>query len=409
MKTLLCLFPLVFFAESVLAESDIPLAAVSARLEQEAPRLLEEGKIPGAVITIGLRDEATGKFKTVALTFGDLCVEPKRRPMPDVAVFDLASMTKPIAAATSLMILIEQGKASLDDPVGRFLPEFGEEAKKSVTIRHLLTHTSGLKSYLSQAERKALREEHGAVCPAATRRLVRNLSLSNPPGEKMVYSCLNAITVAELVQAISGKPLDEFAAEAIFKPLRMTDTGFKPPESLSDRLVPTTRAPHGRGEGGFLLGQVHDPIAAMQGGVSGNAGLFSTARDLSRYAQMILNCGELEGVRILQPSTVALMASVQNAESRNAKGEVDRRGLGWDIYDEDKPGGKVTCFGHTGYTGTAIRLYPQRGVYAIALTNRVHPNDSGNVTPLRAAVWREVEQMLLTPVSTTTSPAAGQP
>jgi CubicO group peptidase (beta-lactamase class C family) len=402
MRHSLALLFAVLMVTQVKAES--PLAELAVRLENAVPKLLEEGQIPGAVIAVGVRrDGAGGGYETIELTFGDLCVQPQRRPMTADAVFDLASMTKPIAAGTSMMILIERGKAALDDPVARYLPQFDQPGKREVTIRHLLTHSSGLKSYLSQAERKELQVEHGAVCPAATRTLVRNLSPSNPPGQKVVYSCLNAIVVAELVEAISGKPLDVFAQEELFKPLGMTDTGFNPPESLSQRLAATTRAPHGRGEGGFLLGQVHDPIAAMQGGMSGNAGLFSTSRDLSRYAQMILNGGELDGVRILDRSTVTLMTSVQNAGSRNAKGEIDRRGLSWDVYDEDASGGAVTCFGHTGYTGTAIRFYPQRGTYAIALTNRVHPDDSGNVGPLRAAVWQAVEEVLMQPTTATTS------
>jgi CubicO group peptidase (beta-lactamase class C family) len=214
----------------------------------------------------------------------------------------------------------------------------------------------------------------------------------------MQYSCLNAILAAEVVRAASGMELSDFAAEHVFAPLGMNDTGFRPSEAMRSRLVPTTESDYGRGPGGFLLGQVHDPLAAMQDGVSGNAGLFSTAADLSRFAQMMMGGGELDGVRILSPQTIEQMTSVQNCGAKNTKGLPDRRGLLWDIYQPDAGDRGVDslyAYGHTGYTGTAIRFYPEQGVYVIALANRVHPDDTGTVARFRDVVWKTVGEVIL--------------
>jgi len=258
------------------------------------------------------------------------------------------------------------------------------------------------------------------------------------PGEAVIYSCLNAILCAEIVEAVSGKPLDQFAAEHIFKPLGMKESGFcrlashdsttrhpersegsshtegnEPDSSVaallrndSGRFVPTTKADWGCGAGGFLQGQVHDPLAAMQAGVSGNAGLFSTAADLSRFAQMMLNGGELDGVRVLKEQTIREMTRVQNPDAKNLKGQPAPRGLLWGVYDaapSEEPGGTdkhslsvaPSAYGHTGYTGGAIRIYPQQGVYVIALANRVHPDDSGKVEEFRRQVWTTAGQLLM--------------
>jgi CubicO group peptidase (beta-lactamase class C family) len=357
---------------------------------------LIDGDIPGAVIAVGRR--TPNGYDTWQSAYGKLRIEPEAVPMPANAVFDLASMTKPIAVGTSLMILIERGTIGLDDPVGRFLPEFRDGAKAKVTVRNLMTHMSGLPPYLYRADQKKLKAEHGFPCPRQTRNRIRQVELLRPPGEAVQYSCLNAILGAEVVEAASGEPIDRFAANHVFKPLGMNDTGYLPPERLRDRLVATTRTDYGKGMGGFLQGQVHDPLAAMQAGVSGNAGLFSTADDLQRFAQMILNGGELDGVRILQPSSVWRMTRVHHPRMRDTKGELNRRGLMWDTYPPR--GGRdwadrLLAFGHTGYTGTAIRFYPEQEYYVIALTNRVHPDDSGKVGAFRRGVWQAVAEALL--------------
>ncbi len=381
------------------AAHDIPLALagdaevpqLARALDAVVPPLLEQGNIPGAVIAVGRK--TPGGYVTWQQAYGRRCVQPEPAPMPEDAIFDLASMTKPIAVGTSLMILVEEGKLKLDDPVGKFLPEYRTGNKTEVTVRRLMTHTSGLPPYLYGAEQKALKSEHGFPCPDPTRKRIREVDLLRKPGEAVQYSCLNAITGAEVVTAITGRTIDVFTRERIFKPLKMQDTGYLPAGAARERLVPTTRTDYGLGPGGFLCGQVHDPLAAMQAGVSGNAGLFSTAGDLARFAQMLLNGGELDGVRVLQPETVADMTRVQDPDMRDPNGKPNRRGLMWDTYPPD-PGDtgvdRIYAYGHTGYTGTAIRIYPEQGVYIIALTNRVHPDDSGKVGAFRQGVWQAV-------------------
>jgi len=373
-----------------------PEAALADAFSNRVPVWLADERVPGAVFEVGWRTPAG--FRTWRQAFGLLRTRPDAAPMPTDAVFDLASVSKPVATGTCLMILADQGKLSLDDPVGKYLPEFNEGEKRKVTIRHLMTHTSGMPPYVDAAQQKALREQAGFPCAAATRAYIRGLPIRGEPGHTVIYSCLNAILCAEIIEQVAGCPLDAFALEHVFRPLKMNDTGFHPPASQAARLVPTTVAPHGTGPGGFLCGQVHDPLAAMQGGVSGNAGMFSTAADLGRFAQMMLNGGELDGVRILKPETVAAMTRIQNEGAVNREGRPDRRGLLWDLYvpDADDSGlDALRACGHSGYTGTAIRIYPDAGVYAIALTNRVHPDDKGKVDGLRRATWRTVGEVLL--------------
>jgi len=372
------------------------IACVEEALDAVVPKQLAAGKMSGAVIAVGRRTE-TG-YETWQKAYGLKQFEPEGAPMRDDAVFDMASMTKPIATGTSLMLLVEQGSVSVDDPVGKYLPEFDADDKKNVTIRHLMTHMSGMPPYVGAAGQKVIKDDAGFPCPAATREYIRKLPLARKPGETMAYSCLNAILCAEVIQAVAGQPLDGFATEHIYKPLGMHETGFDPPQTLRARCVPSERAAHGAGAGGFLQGQVHDPLAAMQAGVSGNAGLFSTVADLSRFAQMMLDGGALDGVRVLKEQTIRDMTRVQNPGAVNKSGNPDRRGLLWDLYVPD-PGDTgvdaLFAYGHTGYTGTAIRLYPEHGVYIIALANRVHPNDSGQVGALRRHVWEAVGAVLM--------------
>ncbi len=449
------------------------MAVLEEALDAVVPDALEAGGMCGAVIAVG-RKSGTG-YETWQKAYGYMQTQPARVPMPTDAIFDMASLTKPIATGTSLMILVEQGKVSLDDPVGKYLPEFNEEkgtgsersdvpvpfSKRDVTIRHLLTHTSGMPPYVGADQQKVIKDEAGFPCPTEMRAYIRALELARPPGEAMVYSCLNAILCAEIVEVVSGYPLDQFASDHVFKPLGMNESGFcrlalrdgttghpersegsghtrrsEPDSSVaallrndSARFVPTTKADWGRGEDGFLQGQVHDPLAAMQAGVSGNAGLFSTAADLSRFAQMMLNGGELDGVRILKESTIREMTRVQNPGAVNKKGQLAPRGLLWGVYALDRSSGTgdredarergsastdkqslsvapgvqslsvapciTFAYGHTGYTGTAIRLYPEQGVYVVALATRVHPDDSGKVGEFRRQVWSAVGSVLM--------------
>jgi len=374
------------------------LSALEEVLDAQVPQWLAREHIPGAVLAVG--QKTPQGFRTWQKSYGCLELEPQKTPMPVDALFDLASMTKPTATGTCLAVLIDRGQVGVEDPVSKYLPEFREGDKAAVTVRNLMTHTSGMPPYVFADQQKKLREQHGFPCAAALRAYIRNLPLASKPGEKVVYSCLNAILCAEIVEHVSGKPLDHFFAEEVAKPLKMIDSGFNPAESLLARTEPTTKTDYGRGAGGFLRGQVHDPLAAMQAGVSGNAGLFSTAADIGRLAQMMLNRGELDGVRLLKPETVEAMTRVQNAGAVNAKGLPDRRGLLWDLYVPDPNDTGIDAlfaYGHTGYTGTAIRIYPEQGVYVIALTNRVHPDDQAKVEQFRKQVWETVGEMVLLP------------
>lgn len=365
------------------------LTAAAEALDAIAPDLLAAEKIPGAVILVGRR--TPDGFERVRRSYGFAQVEPARVAMPVDAVFDMASMTKPLATGMSLAVLLDQGKVSLDDPVSTYLPEFAEGAKQRVTVRNLVTHMSGEVPYLGAAQQKPLREKYGFPCPEAMRDAVNTIALVGEPGAKVQYSCLNAILTGEIVEKISGESLDVFAAEHVFGPLGMRDTTYRPGAELAARCVLTTRTDYGSGPGGFLRGQVHDPMAAMLGGVSGNAGLFSTADDVATLAELLLGDGTRGDVHLLKPETVKLITTPQNSGP-------DRRGVLWDIYApdaDDKGVDALYAFGHTGYTGTAIRIYPEAGYYVIALTNRVHPDDSGKVTEFRKAVWRTVAEALL--------------
>lgn len=372
------------------------IGALEERFDALVPQLLAAERIPGAVLAVGRK--VGDHYETWQKAYGWQEIEPQRKPMPVDAIFDLASMTKPIATGTSVLMLVEQGQVRLKDLVGKFLPECGVGEKFQMQVRHLLTHTSGMPPYVDAKERERIAEAAGVPCAGELHTYIHSLKLAAPAGKSVIYSCLNAIMAGEIVEIATRQMLDEFCAEHIFKPLRMTDTGFNPLRDKWPRCVPTTRSPYARTKGDFLRGEVHDPLALISGGVSGNAGLFSTAADLARFAQMMLNGGALDGVRILQSETVQAMLSVQNEGIPNRNGKPDRRGWLWDLYvpdPDDKGIDALFAAGHTGYTGTAIRLYPEQGVYIIALTNRVHPDDSAKVEGFRRGIWETVGRLML--------------
>jgi CubicO group peptidase (beta-lactamase class C family) len=333
---------------------------------------------PGAVLLVARR----GKI-VYRKAFGNSQTVPESRPMTADMIFDLASVTKPVATATSIMLLVERGEIRLWDRVRTYVPEFltwygekgiaGEEAR----LYNLLTHTSGLPPYTDAKE--AARKLGDPCTTADLVKLIAGIPKELPVGEEFVYSCLNYITLAHIVHMVSGKAIDEFAAENIFKPLGMTRTFYRPPANLIDQCVPTEVI-----GGRPLRGVVHDPLARLQGGVSGNAGLFSTADDLAVFAQMLLRGGEWNGVRILSPLTVERMTEIYPKVGRAG------RGLGWDI-DTDYATVRGDLFGprsygHSGYTGTSIWIDPETGTSVIFLTNRVHPDDKGDIIALRSKV-----------------------
>jgi CubicO group peptidase (beta-lactamase class C family) len=339
---------------------------------------IDHKDFPGATILVARK----GKI-VLRAALGSSQWIPEKQAMNIDMMFDLASITKPVATATSLMILVEQGKIRLWDKVKDFVPDFStytDEASKpgeDARIWHLLTHTSGLPPYTNAKE---VERKFGSPCP--TDSLVKHiaqLKKTDPPGKAFHYSCLGFITLAHIIHQISGETVADFSAEHIFKPLKMNHTCYNPPEKLRSLCVPTEVI-----NGKPLIGVVHDPLARLQGGISGNAGLFSTVDDLAIFAQMLLNQGEFQGVRILSPLTVERMTEIYPAVAFAG------RGLGWDLHSEySTNGGDIFgahSFGHTGYTGTSIWIDPETETFVIFLTNRVHPDDKGAIISLRSRV-----------------------
>ena len=269
-------------------------------------------------------------------------------------IYDLASLTKVIGTTTAVMILYDEGKIDLDAPVSRYVPEFTGGEKDRVTVRMLLEHRSGL-----PAGRDLWRIAHS---PEEARAAAISTNLFAHPGQYYEYSDLGADMLGFTVEAITGKALDVFLQERVFTPLGMTDTHFRPDASLRGRIAPTEITPP---RGYPLRGEVHDENAYALGGVAGHAGLFSTVSDLSIFAQMMLNGGSYDGTRIVADSTVQLF-------TRRAAGT---RALGWDTCAGSYGCGQymgAESYGHTGFTGTSLWIDPDREMFVILLTNRVH-------------------------------------
>lgn len=333
---------------------------------------------PGAVLVVGRKGKVVYRK-----AFGNSQLVPKRQPMEESMIFDLASLTKPIATATSIMILVEQGRLSLEEKVKDYVPEFSpyvdESGKPAEDARlwHLLTHTSGLPPYTDASE---VEKKYGRPC--SLDKLVSHiagLKKTGPPGAAFSYSCLGYISLSYILKKITGQDIAAFSGEYIFKPLEMKHTFFVPPAKHLASCVATEVV-----EGKPLMGVVHDPLARLQGGISGNAGLFSTADDLAIFAMMMLNKGQHKGRRILSPLTVERMTSVW------PKASFAGRGLGWDVDSSySTNGGDLFgphSYGHTGYTGTSIWIDPDTETFVVFLTNRVHPDDKGSIIAMRSRV-----------------------
>ncbi len=334
-----------------------------AEIDTAITTAIGEGKCPGGVFWL-----EHGKDRYLK-AYGQRAVVPKEEAMTEDTIFDAASLTKVVACTPAVMLLVERGQISLDDTVAKYLPEFAVHGKEKITIRQLLTHTSGLRPDIS------LKPDWTGYDEAIRLSCVEKLSAQ--PGEKIIYSDTGMILLAEIVRRVSGKPLDQFLQAEIYEVIGLRDTGFNPPKQKWSRIAPTeveNDVP--------VRGVVHDPRARRMGGVAGHAGLFTTASDLARYARLLLNDGELDGVRIFKPETVKLMTSVQTPP--NVTG---RRGLGWDIdTGYSGPRGELFplgSFGHTGWTGTSIWIDPFSKSFVIFLSNRNHPTEKGSVIVLR--------------------------
>jgi len=357
------------------------------RLKIVIKEAIARGDFPGAVVLVGRKSKIV--FREA---FGESQWIPEHRPMKASMIFDLASLTKPVATATSVMILAQEGRISLHDKVKDYVPEFkayideNGEPGEDVRIWHLMTHTSGLPPYTDAAE---VEEEYGSPCALASLvRYIAVLDKTDPPGKEFHYSCLGFITLAYIVEKISGQSIAEFSEENIFSPLKMNHTFFTPPEKFRHLCVPTEVI-----EETPLIGTVHDPLARLLSGISGNAGLFSTADDLVNFAQMMLNKGQFNEKRILSPLTVKRMTSIYPDVSFSG------RGLGWDIHSSyASNGGDIfgpNSYGHTGYTGTSIWIDPDTKSFVVFLTNRVHPFDKGAIVSLRSRVANIVASSII--------------
>lgn len=373
----------VLAAAASAAAANPATAPASARLggvDSVIQRAIAEGTIPGAVLVVG-HDGAVVYRKA----YGERALEPPREPMTLDTVFDLASLTKVIATTTAVMQLVEQGKVRMNDPVAKYLPEFAQNGKEDITVRQLLTHYSGLEPDLDLKTAWEGKETAYRMAFAETP--------AEPPGSHFTYSDINFIVLGALVERVSGETLDAYCARHIFAPLKMTRTRFVPP--LAPRAGWIAKiAPTQYDENQHMLrGVAHDPTARRMGGVAGHAGLFSTADDLAKFAQALLNGGG----GILSAMTVEKMTQPEQPPAAPVL-----RGFGWDI---DSPFSSnrgdllpVGGFGHTGFTGTSIWIDPTTQTYIILLTNAVHPRGKGNAIALRSKVATEVAAALnLTP------------
>jgi uncharacterized protein YbbC (DUF1343 family)/CubicO group peptidase (beta-lactamase class C family) len=336
-----------------------------------AEKAIQTGKIPGAVILIGNQGKVVYRH-----AFGFRELKPKKSAMTTETIFDMASLTKVVATSTAVMQLVDKGELNLDDPVAKYWPEFKANGKEQIKVRDLLTHYSGLRPALDSKPKWSGYD--------TALQMIEEEKPIFPPETNFIYSDINFIILGELVSRISGKPLDVYCDEQIFKPLGMKDTGFKPSSALRSRIAPTQYQYGSQGK--MLWGEVHDPTAHSMGGVAGHAGLFSTADDLAIFAQMILDGGSREGVQILSPRMIEKMTAAQSPPE-----SMPLRGLGWNI---DSSLGSIGSFGHKGYTGTGIWIDPASNTYVIILTNRVHPNGKGKVEPLRTKVLSLVNESI---------------
>ncbi|MBV8035521.1 serine hydrolase [Roseateles sp.] len=342
-----------------------PLAQADAAVE----RFIDQRQLPGAALWM----ERVGQG-SYHRAYGQRAVAPTPEPLDETTVFDAASLTKPVVTATLVQLLRERGQLDVEAPLQRYLPDCGGADNAGITLRHLLTHTSGLPSGLPRSG--PLGGWSGA---AEAERTACGLAPTAAPGTLFRYSDVNFILLGRIVERQSGMPLERFAEQALFKPLGMADSGYLPLQRMAAaRIAPTERQPDGQ----VLRGEVHDPTARRMGGVAGHAGLFTTTADLARFARMLLAGGLAEdGRRLLSPESVALLTTPQSPT-----GLTEQRGMGWDIASPyARPRGSLypaTSYGHTGFTGCVLWLDPTSRSFYVLLSNRVHPAAGTNVLPL---------------------------
>ncbi len=361
------MLPVLIAALSGLAAAQGPPVPFrgAADLDAAVNQAIREDRIPGAVLLVGHDGRVVYRK-----AYGNRAVAPAREAMTEDTVFDLASLTKIVATTSGMMKLFEQGRVRMTDPVTEYLPEF-QGGKSDITIRDLMTHFSGLRPDLD-LEPAWTGYENG----------IRRALTDKPAGSsgaKFVYSDINFILLGEIIHRLSGMPENEYLQKILFQPLGMTDTSYLPAANLKSRIAPTEQ----QKDGSILRGVVHDPTSRYMGGVAGHAGVFSTADDLAKFCQMILDGGRGPGgTELFSPATIRKFT-----QSATAADQPILRGLGWDIQSPySGPRGElfpVGSFGHTGFTGTSMWLDPATRTYVILLANSVHPHERKAITPLR--------------------------
>jgi uncharacterized protein YbbC (DUF1343 family)/CubicO group peptidase (beta-lactamase class C family) len=365
-----------------------------ARIDEAVNDSIKRQEMPGVVVLVGRK----GKI-VYRKAFGNRAIEPKTEAMTVDTIFDLASLTKIVATATSMMILVEQGRVRLADQVIRYIPEFGQTGKDKITVEQLLTHRAGF------VPDNSIRDYEDGAEKAMQR--IYELALDYEPGTRFVYSDVGYIVAAEIIKRVTGKRVDEFAGENIFQMLGMKDTSFhwiadeeifagdfkrqlvisgrSRAASWAQRVAPTEQRIGRKGiEKQYMRGEVHDPRAYLLGGIAGHAGLFSTADDLAIFCQMILNGGTYKGVRILSPYGVERMTMPRSLPVN------ELRGIGWDAGSSFSSNRgdlfPLGTFGHTGFTGTSLWIDPASQTFIVFLSNRVHPAGKGDVSRIRSVV-----------------------
>ncbi len=340
-------------------------SSLEGRIDGAVARSLEDGQMSGCVVLIGRR--AGIVFEKA---YGNRCVEPQTEPMTTDTLFDMASLTKPVATATAVMLLIERGQLRLQDKVARFFPEFAAKGKQDVTVEQLLVHSSGLIPDNPLADyANGWESAKPKIC---------ELELLSEPGAKFKYSDVNFILLGKIIEAVAGEPENEFVKREMYDKLGMRDSGFLPSDELKARAETTEKS-----DDKWLKGEVHDPRSAKMGGVAGHAGLFSTAEDMAIYATMLLQKGRYGGVRVLSPATITEMMRTRDIGGHH-------RALGWDKqsgYSRNR--GELmsdAAFGHGGFTGTAMWIDPELDLYVIFLGDRLHPDGVGEVNDLAGRI-----------------------
>jgi len=385
---LLILFSVSLFSQGLPKAKPEDVGMSSKRLskvDKVSQKAVDDKKIPGVTVLVARKGKIVYKK-----AFGYASVEPEKKVLTDDMIFDLASVSKPVGTATAVMMLVEEGKLRLTDEVRKYIPSFTpfvnkDGEKEHAKIYHLLTHTSGLPPYTPADTVVIL---FGSSAGDSLMSHIARLKKNNPPGAKFDYSCLGFITLANIVKIVSGKPLSQFDKENIFEPLKLKNISYVPDEEMIKKCVPTEKT-----DGKMLCGVVHDPLARLQKGISGNAGLFSNLDDLAVMVQMIMNGGEYNGVRILSPLTVNLMTKIYEPVQKSG------RGLGWDIAS-DYMGQRgdifpIGSYGHTGFTGTSIIVDPYSQTQLIILSNRVHPDGKGEIMQLRRDIANIVASSII--------------